>query len=186
MTLNKSDFIVWIDMEKTGPDPLKDRILELACIITDGNLKTVSDEFHVIIRQSDEVLDNMDTLNKNRHKTSGLLNESRKSKINNSDAETKLLEFLQKYISKRTCPLAGNSVCMDRLFLTTQMPLVNVYLHFRIIDVSSLKELVRRWQRSKYRDKPPKLSCPRALYGVKESIEVLEYHRKCIFQPESQ
>ncbi|XP_043477054.1 oligoribonuclease-like [Leptopilina heterotoma] len=186
MTLKKSDFIVWIDMEKTGLDPLKDRILELACIITDGNLKTVSDEFHVVIHQSDEVLDNMDTLNRNRHKTSGLIDVSRRSEIKNCDAETKLLEFLQKYISKRTCPLAGNSVCMDRLFLTTQMPLVNDYLHYHIIDVSSLKELVRRWQRSKYRDKPPKYLCPRALYGVKESIEVLEYYRKCLFQPESQ
>ncbi|XP_043477069.1 probable oligoribonuclease [Leptopilina heterotoma] len=181
MTLEKRDYIVWMDLEMSGLDPVNDKILEVACLITDGNLKKVSDEFHIIIHQSDEVLNGMDEWCTEHHEKTGLTNASRNSTVTNSDAESRLLKFLQKNIPQRTCPLAGNSVYMDRMFLTMHMPLVNEYLHYRIIDVSTVKELVRRWNPSVFKNTPRKKLCHRALDDIIESIQELEYYRKFIF-----
>ncbi|XP_043477023.1 oligoribonuclease-like [Leptopilina heterotoma] len=177
-----SECIVWMDMEMTGLDPLKDKILELACLVTDCNLKTVSDEFEIVIHQPDEVLNGMDEWNTKQHRKSGLIDGSRNSKITNSDAELKLLDFLQNYIPQSTCPLAGNSIHMDRMFLKVHLPLVDSYLHYRLIDVSSLKELARRWNRRVYKERPQKQFTHRALDDIKESISELDYYRTFAFQ----
>lgn len=139
---NNVDHIVWIDMEMTGLDIEKDHILEIACIVTDNTLKIVSEELNIIIHQSSTILDNMNAWSKKQHNISGLTEKSYLSTISLKDAEKMLLNFLQEYIPKGVCPLAGNSVYMDRFFLYKYMPLVNDYLHYRIIDVSTIKEIV--------------------------------------------
>ncbi|XP_033222347.1 oligoribonuclease isoform X2 [Belonocnema kinseyi] len=182
MSQKASDRIVWIDMEMTGLDPDRNKILEVACIITDPNLKTVSEELEMIIHQPDEELDFMDSWNTHHHIKSGLINSSRASTISTSEGESTLLSFLKRYVPQKTCPLAGNSVYVDRMFLHKQMPLVNEYLHYRIIDVSSIKELVRRWNPALYEAAPQKIFNHRALNDIKETIKELEYYKKHMFQ----
>ncbi|XP_051161596.1 oligoribonuclease-like [Leptopilina boulardi] len=183
ITFRKSDYIVWMDMEMTGLNPQENKILEIACLVTDGNLKTVSNEFQVVIHQSDEELTGMDEWNTKHHRKSGLIDASRKSTITNNDAELMMLQFLEKYCPYKTCPLAGNSIYMDRTFLMAQMPLVHEYLHYRIIDVSSINEIVRRWNRNIYDERPQKCFNHRALSDIQESIDELDYYRRYMFKP---
>ncbi|CAL7946527.1 unnamed protein product [Xylocopa violacea] len=183
MEYSNRNCIVWIDMELTGLDIEKDTILEIACVITDQNLKMVGKEFNTVINQPDAILKNMNEWNTNSHNKSGLVQESRSSKISLKDAEQLLLSFLKQYISKNVCPLSGNTVYMDRIFLIKHMPLVNDYLHYRIIDVSSIKELVRRWNPQVYANQPKKQLCHRALADIRESIEELRYYKENIFIP---
>ncbi|XP_076751987.1 putative oligoribonuclease, partial [Xylocopa sonorina] len=170
-------------LQLTGIDIEKDTILEVACVITDQNLKIVSEEFNVVINQPDEILANMNEWNTNTHNESGLVQESRSSKISLKKAEQLLLTFLKAYIPKNTCPLSGNTIYMDRLFLIKHMPLINHYLHYRIIDVSSVKELVRRWYPQVYANMQNKQLCHRALPDIRESIEELRYYKENIFVP---
>ncbi|XP_020293351.1 probable oligoribonuclease isoform X2 [Pseudomyrmex gracilis] len=165
----------------SGLDIETDHILEIACVVTDKTLKIISEELHIVLHQSDTVLNNMNEWCKRHHHTSGLTSDSRSSRTSLKDAEQSVLAFLQKYIPSNACPLAGNSVYMDRLFLYKYMPLVNDYLHYRIIDVSSIKELVRRWNPNVYKNAPRKVLCHRALDDVKESIKELAYYQKHIF-----
>ncbi|XP_067210832.1 probable oligoribonuclease isoform X2 [Linepithema humile] len=181
MTSNSNNHIVWIDMEMTGLDIEKHHILEIACVVTDMTLKIISEELNIIIHQSDTILNNMDSWSKEHHEKTGLTNESRLSTLSLEDAEKLVLKFLEKYIPKGVCPLAGNSVYMDRLFLYKYMPLINNYLHYRIIDVSTIKELTRRWNRSVYRSTPRKALKHRALDDIKESIAELAYYQTHIF-----
>ncbi|XP_029681051.1 probable oligoribonuclease isoform X1 [Formica exsecta] len=178
---DNADHIVWIDMEMTGLDVEKDHILEIACVVTDKTLKIISEELNIIIHQSNIILDNMNTWCKRQHKKTGLTENSRSSTISLEDAEKMVLNFLQKYIPRGVCPLAGNTVYMDRFFLYKYMPLVNNFLHYRIIDVSAIKEVVRRWNPSVYDSVPKKELKHRALDDIKESIKELAYYQKYIF-----
>jgi len=145
MSFENAQHIVWVDLEMSGLNIEKDHILEMACLITDKHLNLVAEGPELVINQSDSVLDGMDDWCKNTHGRSGLNDAVKNSKITLEEAEQKMLEFLQKYIPKNSCPLAGNSVYMDRMFLNKYMKKFNDYLHYRIIDVSTVKELNLRW-----------------------------------------
>uniref|UniRef100_A0ABD2WZS9 Probable oligoribonuclease n=2 Tax=Trichogramma TaxID=7490 RepID=A0ABD2WZS9_9HYME len=173
--------IVWIDMEMTGLDVETDRILEVACLITDEHLNIVSDEFCKILYQPDSLLNNMDEWCTKTHRQTGLIELSRKSKEDEKSVSDSLLHFMMKYIPKGKCPMAGNSVYMDRLFLRKYMSSANDYMHYRIIDVSSIKEVVRRWKPEIYNSAPSKDLCHRALDDIKESIQELDFYRKNVF-----
>ncbi|XP_071862341.1 probable oligoribonuclease [Bombus fervidus] len=181
MAYDNRDCIVWIDTELTGLDIEKDTILEVACLITDKDLNIISEEFNVVINQPDVVLENMGEWCTNWHTKTGLIAESKCSKLSLKDVEQMLLNLLKKYIPSKSCPLAGNTVYMDRLFLLKFMPLVNDYLHYRIIDCSAIKELVRRWHPTIYKNMPKKKLCHRALSDIKESINELKYYKTNIF-----
>ncbi|XP_076667803.1 putative oligoribonuclease isoform X1 [Andrena cerasifolii] len=172
---NWSNHIVWLDMEMTGLDVHTSHILEVACVVTDNDLKIVSDDLNVIVHQPNEILESMNDWSIKMHKKTGLVDESRLSKITIQDAERMVLKHLQTYAEEGICPLAGSSVYMDRRFLQKYMPAVDNYLHYRIIDTSTIKELINRWT----------LSVPalvkrhdhRALSDIKESIRELEHYR---------
>ncbi|KAJ8672899.1 hypothetical protein QAD02_004160 [Eretmocerus hayati] len=182
MTSNQNkNRIVWIDMEMTGLDVDSDRILEVACLITDENLNVVSDEFHKILHQSDDSLSKMNEWCQSAHKTSGLVEASKKSLDNEETVDKSLLSFMKKYVPKGKCPMAGNSVYMDRLFLRKFMPSTNDYMHYRIIDVSSIKEVVKRWKPEIHEAAPSKKFNHRALDDIRESIEELDFYRKNVF-----
>ncbi|XP_076245551.1 putative oligoribonuclease [Calliopsis andreniformis] len=180
MTCSKND-IVWIDTELTGLDIEKDTILEVACIITDSNLKIKSEEFNVVINQPDSVLRNMNSWCTVHHAKTGLIHESQSSKISLKEAEKMLLNFLKESVPQGTCPLAGNTIYMDRLFLLKHMPSVNDYLHYRNIDVSSIKELAKRWNRTVFESSAEKTLQHRALSDIKESIQELKHYKDNIF-----
>ncbi|CAK9831139.1 Probable oligoribonuclease [Anthophora retusa] len=183
MAYDKSECIVWLDTELTGLDMEKDTILEVACIITDKNLNVVSDEFSVIINHSDEILENMNEWSRDSHLKTGLTQECKSSKISLKEAEEMLLNYLKKYIPENTCPLAGNTIFVDHIFLRKHMPLVSNYLHYRVIDVSTIKELTRRWYPTIYENAPIKQFCHRAAQDVKESIQELKYYADNICIP---
>ncbi|XP_031839357.1 putative oligoribonuclease isoform X2 [Nomia melanderi] len=169
-----------------GLDIENHTILEIACIITDCNLNIISEEFEIVINHPDVVLENMNEWSKIHHAQSGLTHDCKCSNITLKEAEQMLLNFLKKYIPKGICPLAGNTIYMDRLFLIKHMPLVHDYLHYRIIDVSSLKELVRRWNSLVYENAPKKQLNHRSLSDVKESIQELKYYKEHFFKSSNQ
>jgi oligoribonuclease len=178
---NKDHFIVWIDLEMTGLDPERERIIEIATIITDGNLNPIKEGPELVIHQSDELLDAMDEWNTSHHCASGLTDRVRKSRITESQAEEQTLSFVSQYVTRaRLAPLAGNSVHQDRRFLERYMPRLNDYLHYRNVDVSTVKELARRW----YPDVRPydKQNSHRALEDIRESIAELRYFRAMLFK----
>ncbi|XP_076668525.1 putative oligoribonuclease [Andrena cerasifolii] len=181
MSRSNSDYIVWIDTELTGLDIERDTILEIACLITDKDLNIKSEEFNVVINQPDSILGNMNEWNTTHHTENGLIYESQCSKIDLKKAEEMLLNFIKKYVPKGCCPLAGNTVYMDCLFLLKWMPLVHSHNSYRIIDVSSVKELVRRWNPRIYENLPEKQFVHRALPDIKESIQELKYYKENIF-----
>lgn len=174
-----NDHIVWLDMEMTGINVNIQHILEIACVITDKNLQITSKNLNIVIHQPDEILNNMNDWCLLNHKKTGLIDESRSSKITIQDAEQAMLKFLKQHVGENLCPLAGNSVYMDRMFLDKYMPLVSAYLHYRIIDISTIKELFSRWCSNipQFR----KESIHRALPDIKESIEELKYYKKYMF-----
>ncbi|XP_014287578.1 oligoribonuclease, mitochondrial [Halyomorpha halys] len=173
--------IIWIDMEMTGLNPDEDRILEVACLVTNKNLEIISDEFNVVINQPKSILDNMSPWCIEQHSKSGLINESLRSTVTISEAEEKLLKFIQNKTPQGECPLAGNSVYMDKFFLIKHMNRVANHLHYRIIDVSSFFEVVRRWYPHLKLFK--KSGLHRALPDIKDSILQLKYYRKKILKP---
>ncbi|XP_029178701.1 probable oligoribonuclease isoform X1 [Nylanderia fulva] len=173
--------IVWLDMEMTGLEVETCHILELACLITDEHLRPVSDCLNIIIHQSDEILENMSDWCKVQHKKTGLIEDCRSSKITLEEAQQKMLQYLENHVPKEVCPLAGNSVYMDRIFLRKYMPLIDNYLHYRIIDVSTIKELARRWQPSIDKAVPRKQYCHRAAVDIKDSLNELYYYREHLF-----
>ena len=173
--------IVWLDMEMTGLEVERCHILELACLITDEQLRPASDYLNIIIHQSDEILENMSDWCKVQHKKTGLIEDCRSSKITLEEAQQKTLQYLENHVPKGMCPLAGNSVYMDRIFLRKYMPLIDDYLHYRIIDVSTIKELARRWQPSIDKAVPKKRYCHRAAFDIKDSLDELYYYREHLF-----
>ncbi|XP_050584939.1 oligoribonuclease-like isoform X1 [Bombus affinis] len=177
---NLNDYIVWLDMEMSGTDVNTSQILEIACLITNKDLKVVSEDLNIIIHQPDEILNNMNYWCMATHQKTELINESRLSKTTVEDAEQIVLKYLKTYIEKEaTCPLAGSSVYVDRMFLYKYMPLVNNYLHYRIIDTSTIKELIKRWNINVPIFK--KNHVHRALPDVKESIRELQCYKNHIF-----
>lgn len=173
------DHLIWLDMEMSGLDPATCRPLEIATLVTDSELDVIAEGPNLVIHQPDSVLGAMDEWNTAHHGMSGLSKAVRQSKISEADAEEQTMAFLLRYTAPRTSPLCGNSVSQDRRFLRRYMPKIEEHLHYRIIDISSLKELVRRW----YHLEPPrKKEAHRALEDIRESIDELRFYRRAIFR----
>jgi oligoribonuclease len=178
---NKTDRIVWIDCEMTGLDYKNDLLVEIACIITDADLNEIDEGFQVVINAPAKKLESMDPVVVTMHTESGLLPEIANG-ISLEAAEEALFEYISARVPEASkSPLAGSSVHVDRIFLQRDMPRVDSYLHYRIIDVSSIKELVRRWYPKMYFASPTKTGNHRALGDIKDSIVELRYYREVIF-----
>lgn len=176
--------LVWIDLEMTGLDPDTDRILEIACIVTDGHLDEIAEGPDLVIAAEQDSLATMEPVVVEMHTTSGLLEEVASATMTVPQAERAVLEFIASHVPEpRTAPLAGNSVHADRAFLSRYMPALNDYLHYRIVDVSTLKELARRWYPEALAEAPKKAGGHRALADIRESIEELRYLRGAIMKP---
>ena len=175
--LKKSDQnLVWLDCEMTGLDPDKERLIEIAVIVTGPQLTPRIEGPVLAIHQSDELLDQMDNWNKGTHGRSGLIDKVKASGVTEQDAETQVLAFLAKYLPKGTSPLCGNTISQDRRFLVKYMPRLEAFLHYRNVDVSTLKELAKRWRPEVYAAFKKRQSHT-ALADVHESIDELEHYR---------
>ncbi len=173
--------MVWIDMEMTGLDPEKERILEIATIVTDGNLNILGEGPDIVIHQPASVLRSMDEWNQKHHAKSGLVEAVKKSAVTEAEAEAKTLKFIEGFCKPKKAPLCGNSVHQDRRFLSKYMPKIDDYLHYRHVDVSSLKALIARWYP---KDKQPtKSKGHRALSDIRESIAELKFYKDRYFKP---
>ncbi|XP_053187290.1 small fragment nuclease [Scomber japonicus] len=177
-----SQRMVWVDLEMTGLDIEKDKIIEMACIITDCDLNILAEGPNLIINQPDELLDGMSEWCKEHHGKSGLTQAVRDSKITLEQAEYEFLSFVRQHTPPGQCPLAGNSVHADKKFLDKYMPQFMYHLHYRIIDVSTIKELCRRWFSDDYKMVPHKKATHRALDDITESIKELQFYRANIFK----
>ena len=169
--------LVWLDMEMTGLDPDTDRIIEVAVVVTDPDLNIIAEGPVFAIHQSDETLDKMDNWNKGTHGKSGLIDRVKASTVTEAQAEQELIAFLKKYVPANKSPMCGNSICQDRRFMARGMPKLEAFFHYRNLDVSTLKELCRRWK--------PELAAGfkkhqkhTALADIVESIEELRYYRE--------
>jgi len=171
-----ADNLIWIDLEMTGLDPEKERIIEMATIVTDSDLNVVAEGPVIAVHQSDELLSGMDSWNTKQHNASGLVSRVKSSLIDEKEAERITLEFLQKYVPQGKSPMCGNTVYQDRRFLHRFMPGLEKYFHYRLLDVSTLKELAVRWAPKVYAGLQ-KESKHMALEDVRESIEELRYYR---------
>jgi oligoribonuclease len=169
--------LVWLDMEMTGLDPDRDRIIEVAIVVTDSQLNTLSQAPVLVVHQADAVLDAMDDWNKGTHARSGLIDKVKASTLGESSAEEQLLAFLAQHVPARTSPMCGNSICQDRRFLARHMPRVEAYFHYRNLDVSTLKELVKRWK-PEIAKGLVKQGKHEALADIYESIDELKYYRE--------
>jgi oligoribonuclease len=172
--------MVWIDLEMTGLDIEKESIIEIATIITDGELNILAHGPNVAITVDESLIEGMDEWNTTHHFESGLVKRIREQGVNLSEAENMTLDFLKEWVDPNTAPLCGNSVWNDRRFLEKEMPLVADYLHYRMIDVSTVKELARRWYPEV--DKYPKKGAHLALDDIIESVEELDYFRSKVFK----
>ena len=175
-----SDFIVWVDCEMTGLEVTVDEICEIGVVVTDGELNVLDPGLQLVIKPSAKALRNMGDFVRQMHTDSGLIQEIPKG-ISMAKAEKQVLEYIKQWVpEERTAPLAGNSIGTDRMFLNRQMPNLDKFLHYRNIDVSSLKELSRRWFPRVYFQLPKKAGNHRALADILESIQELRYYRKAI------
>jgi len=181
--LAKSDLnLVWIDCEMTGLDPERERLLEIAVIVTGPDLTPRMEGPVLVIHQSDELLDKMDAWNKGTHGRSGLIDKVRASNLSEAQAEQQLLAFIQKYVPKASSPLCGNTISQDRRFLVKYMPKLEAWLHYRNLDVSTLKELAKRWKPQVYSGFK-KQQKHTALADVHESIDELIHYRTHFLLP---
>jgi oligoribonuclease len=179
-----ADLLVWIDCEMTGLDLGKDALIEVAALVTDPDLNVLGDGVDLVIHADDAALDGMPDVVRDMHARSGLTEEVRRSAVTAAEAEEAVLKYVQEWIpTPRTAPLCGNSIATDRGFLARDMPALDAYLHYRMIDVSSIKELCRRWYPRVYFGQPAKGLAHRALADVHESIRELEYYRRTVFVP---
>ena len=173
--------LVWMDLEMTGLDAAADVILEIATLITDGSLNLVAEGPVLAIHQDDETLAAMDRWNTEHHAASGLIERVRRSEVSETEAEAVTLAFVAQHCERRTAPLCGNTVWQDRRFLIRYMPLLNDYLHYRIVDVSTVKELARRWH-PQLVEGFRKTNAHRALDDIRESIAELQFYREHFFK----
>ena len=169
--------LIWIDMEMSGLSPENDRVLELAIVITDSQLNVVAEGPVKVVHQADDVFERMDSWNKSTHKKSGLIDRSKAATQHETEVEAELIGFLEQYVPQSASPMCGNSICQDRRFLVRHMPKLEAFFHYRNLDVSTLKELAKRW-------KPGIMSGfakhgkHEALADIHESIEELKYYRE--------
>jgi len=177
----RSDNLIWIDMEMTGLDPEVDLVLEVAVIVTDTDLNIVAEGPLVTVFQTDDVLNGMDEWNTTHHTRSGLVERVRNEGVSLQEAEEQLLNFLKSHVDAKASPLCGNSVGQDRRFMVKYLPQFEDYFHYRILDVSTIKELARRW-RPEIHEGVIKKGEHRALEDVRESIEELRYYRDTFFK----
>jgi oligoribonuclease len=168
--------LIWLDMEMTGLNPDTDRVIEIAIVITDSKLVTVAEAPVLVVHQDDAALAAMDDWNKGTHARSGLIEKVKASTLAETDAERSMLEFLAQYVPIRTSPMCGNSICQDRRFLARWLPKLEAYFHYRNLDVSTLKELVKRWKPELARG-VVKNGKHEALADIYESIEEMKYYR---------
>lgn len=169
--------LVWLDMEMTGLDPERERIIEVAVVVTDLNLETVAEGPVLVVHQPDSLLDAMDSWNKATHGRSGLIDKVRASTVSEEEAESQLIEFLAAYVPAGKSPLCGNSIGQDRRFMVRYMPRLETFFHYRNLDVSTLKELCRRWKPEIYKGYT-KQSRHEALADIYDSINELKYYRE--------
>jgi len=168
--------LIWIDMEMTGLKPDADRIIEVALVITDQQLNVVVEGPVQVVHQSDDVLDAMDSWNKGTHGRSGLIDKVKGATASEAEVESDLLRFVAAFVPPNSSPMCGNSVCQDRRFLARYMPILEAHFHYRNLDVSTLKELARRWK-PEIMPGLSKQSKHEALADIYESIEELKYYR---------
>ncbi|WP_022653685.1 oligoribonuclease [Aquaspirillum serpens] len=169
--------LIWLDMEMTGLFPDRDRIIELAVVITDANLNTVAESPVLVVHQPDTVLEAMDDWNKNTHGKSGLIDKVKASTLTEQEAEAQMLAFISQYVPARKSPMCGNSICQDRRFMARWMPTLEDYFHYRNLDVSTLKELAKRW-RPDVAKGVVKKGRHEALADIYESIEEMKHYRE--------
>jgi oligoribonuclease len=173
--------LIWIDMEMTGLSPERDRVIEIATLVTDKELNVLGEGPVLAVRQSDEVLAGMDEWNTRQHGQSGLVQRVKDSTVSEAEAEARTLEFLSSFVQPKLSPMCGNSICQDRRFLARHMPNLEAYFHYRNLDVSTLKELAIRWAPSVAKGFV-KESAHRALSDIRDSILELKYYRAEIFK----
>lgn len=176
-------YLVWIDCEMTGLDPARDTLLEIATIITNYDLEIIDRGPVFAIKTSEARLEGMDGWNRRTHKKSGLLDRVRNEGVTVAEAEKQTLAFVKKYCYARTAPLCGNSIGQDKRFLAKYMPQLHDFLHYKVVDVSSLKVLINEWYGGKYKS-PEKQELHRALADIEESIGELAYYRANVFVKE--
>jgi oligoribonuclease len=175
--------LVWMDLEMTGLDHTKDAIVEIATVVTDDDLEVIADGPDIVVHQPDEVLAAMDPFVVDMHTRSGLLAAIKVSTTSLEEAGAQTLDFIRQHVPEpRTVPLCGNSIGTDRRFLAAYLPEIEDYLHYRSIDVSSIKELVRRWYPKIRQARPQKLGAHRALDDIRDSIEEMRYYRERVFR----
>lgn len=173
--------LIWIDLEMTGLDPDTDRIIEVATLVTDSNLNLIAEGPIIAVSQPDTLLDSMDDWNQKHHGRSGLIERVKNSKITESLAEKQTIEFLAKHIGANISPMCGNSICQDRRFLARYMPSLEHFFHYRNLDVSTVKELARRWK-PEITKTFTKKSSHQAMDDIRESVEELKHYRGSFFK----
>ena len=178
--LKNNNNLIWIDLEMTGLDTVNDEIIEIATIVTDKELNIIAEGPMIAIHQPQSRLDQMDEWNQNQHGKSGLIKRVLASQYTLAQAEAETIAFLEKYISAGKSPMCGNSICQDRRFMARQMPLLEEYFHYRNLDVSTLKELVKRWYSGKGFEFD-KESEHLALADIRDSINELKHYRAKLF-----
>ncbi|GAA3337545.1 oligoribonuclease [Amorphoplanes nipponensis] len=179
-----ADLLVWIDCEMTGLDLGKDALIEVAALVTGPDLNVLGEGVDLVIHADDAALDAMPEVVREMHAKSGLTDEVRRSTVTMAEAEEAVLAYIKQFVpNPRSAPLCGNSIATDRGFLARDMPALDDFLHYRMIDVSSIKELARRWYPRVYFGQPQKGLAHRALADIRESIRELEYYRRTVFVP---
>jgi oligoribonuclease len=181
----RDDKLVWIDCEMTGLELARDALIEIAVLVTDADLKVLDEGLDIVIGCADDVLDTMVPFVKQMHETSGLTEQVRNSTVTLGQAEKQVLDYIKQFAPEaKAAPLCGNSIATDRGFIARDMPDLDAHLHYRMIDVSSIKELARRWYPRVYFGQPQKGLAHRALADIQESVQELRYYRGTLFVPQ--